>query len=184
MPDEGRRPLRAYERVHLERLGRLIANTRRAIDVTQADLALSAGLSRVQLARIETGTRRTRRSTLVRIAAALVVEVPKLGPVERLVEDFVQEVGPALAEESAYAERVTRRRSKRTDAAYRQLERTEAADLFRWLYGKRYGPDRWMYSDEELDDLAAEMWGYFYARQAERKAQRQEIDRALRRELS
>lgn len=180
MADEGRRPLRVYERAHLERLGRLIANTRRAIGMTQASLALAAGLSRVQLARIETGTRRTRRSTLTRIAAALVVEVPKLGPVERLVEDFVEEAGPALAEESAYAERVSRRRSRRVDAAYRQLERAEAADLFRWLYRRRYGPDRWMYSDQELEELEDEMWGHFYRRQAERRAQREEIDRAQR----
>ncbi|MCU1590252.1 MAG: hypothetical protein JWP11_1508 [Frankiales bacterium] len=181
MADEGRRPLRAYERVRLERLGTLLATTRRAIGLTQEELALRAGLSRVQVARLEAGTRRTRRSTLTRIAAALVVEVPKLGPVERLVADFVDEAGPALAEESQHAERVARRRGRRTDAAYRELERTEEQGLFRWLYERRYGQDRWKYTEEQLDDLAAEMWGYFYERQAARKAQRREIDGLQRR---
>lgn len=181
MADEGRRPLRAYERVHLERLGRLLATTRRAVGMTQESLALAAGISRVQLARIEGGTRRTRRSTLTRLAAALIVEAPSLGSVERLVDDLVEEVGPALAEESVYAERVNRRRVKRSEAAYRQLERADEASLFRWLYGKRYGPDRWRYTDDELDELAAEMWGYFEERQQEIKAQRRAIEQAQRR---
>lgn len=181
MPNEGRRPLRAYERVHLERLGTLIATTRRAVGLTQAELALAASLSRVQVARIETGTRRTRRSTLTRLAGALVVEAPKLGPVARLVSDFVGEAGPALAEESAYAERVTRRRVQRAEAAYRQLERGEAADLRRWLYRRQYGSDRWLHSDEQLDDLAEEMWGHFHARQAERQAKRRVIEQAANR---
>lgn len=180
MADEGRKPLRANERVHCARLGLLLATTRRAIGLTQAQLALGAGLSRVQVARIESGVRRTRRSTLTRIAAVLVAEVPRLGPVDRLVADFVREAGPALAEESAYAERVTRRREQRAEVAYRQLEKADALGLQRLLYERRYGPTRWFYNEDELEELADEMWGYFWERQAEVRAKRKEVERLQR----
>ena len=85
--------------------------------MTQCDLALAADLSRVQIARIESGVRRTRRSTLRRIACVLVVENPRQGPVDQLLNDLVAMAGPALAEESAYAERVGRRRAVRSDKA-------------------------------------------------------------------
>ena len=58
---------------------------------------------------------RTRRSTSLRIAAALVVENPALGSATRLADDLAATAGPALAEESQYAERVARRRELRAD---------------------------------------------------------------------
>lgn len=173
MTDEGRRPLRAYERVHLQRLGRLIANTRRAVGITQDELALAAGLSRVQVARIETGTRRTRRSTLTRIAAALAFEAPTLGAVERLVDDFVEEVGPALAEESAYAERVGRRRAKRVEKADREEDRLEEESVFRvmrWFRAERYRPE------DELEEIRARLWAQFNEELAERRDRRRAVE--------
>jgi transcriptional regulator with XRE-family HTH domain len=159
----------------------LLGTTRRAIEMTQRELAVAAGLSRTHVDRLEHGTRRTRRSTLTRIAAAFVVEVPKLGPVDRLVDDFVREAGPALAEESIYAERVGRRRANRSDAEHKRLAAQEARRLALWLYEQQYGPNRWMRSEQELDDLIVEMWGYYHQRQAERAAKRRDIERLARR---
>lgn len=173
MTDEGRRPLRAYERVHLERLGRLLATTRRAVGVTQGELALAAGLSRVQLARIETGVRRTRRSTLTRIAAALVFEAPTLGSVERLVDDLVEEAGPALAEESAYAERVARRRALRVERADRAEDREEESSTLRvihWFRTDRYRPE------DELEEIRERLWGQYAEQFAARRARRRAVE--------
>jgi transcriptional regulator with XRE-family HTH domain len=73
--------------------------------VTQGELAKAAQLSTSTIQRIEAGTRRTRRSTLHRIAEAL--GDPKLASV------LADLAGPALAPESPYAERIARRRERR-----------------------------------------------------------------------
>lgn len=173
MADEGRRPLRAYERLHLGRLGRLIATTRRAVGMTQVELALAAGMSRVHLARYETGRRRPRRSTLTRIAAALVFEAPTLGSVERLVDDFVEEAGPALAEESAHPERVARRRAKRVERADRVEDREEELSTFRvlhWFRTDRYRPE------EELEEIQARLWAQYDEQLKERRVRRRAVE--------
>lgn len=120
--DSTRRPLLAREVPHAERLGRLLATTRRALNLSQSDVAFSAGLHRVSIDRLEHGKRRTRRSTLTRIAAAFVLAEPRLGPVEELAASFVDAAGPALAEESVHAERVARRRASREERAWRRQE--------------------------------------------------------------
>jgi transcriptional regulator with XRE-family HTH domain len=178
---EGRRPLRAHERAHVERLGRLLATTRRAVGLTQEQVALRAGLSRTHLDRLERGLRRTRRSTLTRIAVVFVLEVPRLGPVERLVDDLVAEAGPALAEESAYAERVARRRALRQDAAHRRYEQQEELRLRRDLVEEEYGPRRWMHTAEEIEEMWADMWRYLARSRAEREERRRQIEAAQRR---
>jgi transcriptional regulator with XRE-family HTH domain len=178
---DGRRPLRVHERAHVERLGRLLATTRRAVGLTQEQVALRAGLSRTHLDRLERGLRRTRRSTLARIAVVLVHEEPRLGPVERLVDDLVAEAGPALAEESAYAERVARRRSLRQDVAHRRFEQQEELRLRRYLVEIKYGPRRWMYTADEIDELWAEMFDYLARSRAEREERRRQIESVQRR---
>ncbi len=170
-----RRPLRAHERAHLERLGRLLSTTRRAVGLTQESLALTAGLSRTHVDRLEHGTRRTRRSTLTRIAAVFVHEVPRLGPVDRLVDDLVSTAGPALAEESVYAERVTRRRRLRVETAYRQAKRREELALWRLLYVQEHSRDQWR-TEEQMDELRAEMWGYLEQRMQEVEQRRRELE--------
>jgi hypothetical protein len=69
------------------------------------------------MSRIERGLRRTRASTLDRIACAL--GEPALGG------ELARLAGPALAPESEYAERITRRRVRR----HTQARRREAARL-------------------------------------------------------
>lgn len=160
MSDVGRRPLRAVEVPHLQRLGRYLSGLRRAAGLTQPELALAAGLSRVQVARIETGVRRTRRSTLHRVAAVLVVDCPGSAPVDSLVEDMVSMAGPALAEESAYAERVTRRRTPREEKTYQRERRRRELALYALLYDMEHGKlARWR-PEGEMDELRAGVWGH------------------------
>jgi transcriptional regulator with XRE-family HTH domain len=95
-----RRPIEAAEITHLEALGACLAAVRRDRGVTQAVLAEAAELSTSGIRRIEAGTRRTRRSTLDGIAAAL--DEPELA------DELARLAGPALAPESPYAERIAR----------------------------------------------------------------------------
>jgi transcriptional regulator with XRE-family HTH domain len=162
-----RRPILAREQPHLHRLGRLLSTTRRALSLTQEQVALEAGMHWTSLQRLELGTRRTRRSTLRRIAAVFVLHSPRLGPVETLLEDFVQAAGPALAEESAYAERVARRRALREDRDWqRALEKRRrdlAESLKRWErteYGRSLSEqqrlERWQEAASWLQEAFAE----------------------------
>lgn len=172
MSDEGRsgwqpRPIRAHERGHLLTLGRLLGTVRRASGLTQAELALYADLHRVQVARIERGMSRTRRSTLERLAAALVVSNPGLGSAHRLADDLVEAAGPALAEESAYAERVARRRAKRSELAWRHDEVADQGRALAAIIDLTTGKNSVWRSDEEAEELADEMWGYFLERRAD-----------------
>src|SRR5689334_17154271 len=89
-----------------------------AAGLTQRALANTAELSVSMIGRIEAGTRRTRRSTLERIAAAF--DQPELG------EELARLAGPALAPESAYAGRIATRRQRRTEKARRRQAHAEA----------------------------------------------------------
>src|SRR6266576_3057441 len=94
------------ERPALRALGRRVAELRRAAGLSQAGLARCAELHRATVWRIERGERRTRRSTLERIVAAL-------GEPAEVVDDLVAAAGDALAPESQHADRVDRRRARR-----------------------------------------------------------------------
>lgn len=109
-----RRPIKAAEIPHLEALGARLRELRRGrAGLSQERLAERAELSAGTIGRIEAGTRRTRFSTLERIAAALTDADPSLGESESLAVSLAGLAGPALAPESEYAERVERRRKRR-----------------------------------------------------------------------
>jgi transcriptional regulator with XRE-family HTH domain len=160
-----RKPLLAREIPHVQRLGALLSTTRRALGLTQAEVAREAGMHWTSLQRLELGTRRTRRSTLRRLAAAFVAHAPKLGPVDALTDQFVAAAGPALAEESVYAERVARRRAVREDRAWRvylaerrlslldAIERWERTDYARMLSPE----ERWERWESAADLARADM---------------------------
>jgi len=135
---ECRRPIRAHERPHLLNIGRLLRTTREACGLSTAELGLYAELSRIQVWRIEQGQSRTRRSTLRRLAAGLAVANPSL-PFGRLLDDLVDAAGPALAEESSYAERKARRRAVRADRAWRQ----EMCDRIDYAIAYELANERW-----------------------------------------
>jgi transcriptional regulator with XRE-family HTH domain len=96
-------------------MGARLAELRRKRRLAQTDLAEIAKLSTRGFQRIEAGHRRTRLSTLDRLAAAL-------GD-ESLARELAALAGPALAPESAHAERITRRRERRSRKAERRAGR-------------------------------------------------------------
>jgi hypothetical protein len=72
-----------------------------------------ADLSDVTIWRIEEGVRRTRVSTLGRIAEGLCNAAPRLGDPSRVTADLATVGGLGLAPESEFDERVERRRARR-----------------------------------------------------------------------
>jgi transcriptional regulator with XRE-family HTH domain len=108
-----RRPIEVWEVPHLERLGQLLRQQRKAASLTQRELGNAAELSLGTISQIELGDRRTRHSTLRRIAAALVAAQPSLTDSNALAASLAEAAGPALAPESIYRDRVDRRRRRR-----------------------------------------------------------------------
>ncbi len=174
--DGARRPILARERTHLLALGRLLAALRLGAGLTQQELGLLAGLGRTQVARIETGTRRTRRSTLRRVAAALVTVAPRLGTLERVHRALVEAAGLALAEESQYAERVARRRALRSDRAYATTLRAEETRLAVFLH-------EWSRTTglpaERVEEVERDLWLELGEQLSELLGQRRQISRLL-----
>ena len=107
------RPIESCEVPDLERLGRLLRRLRKAAGMTQRNLARSAELSSWMMGQIELGTRRTRRSTLRRIARAIVGARPNTPTEDELTEQLAEAAGAALAPESGYRARIDRRRKRR-----------------------------------------------------------------------
>jgi hypothetical protein len=75
--------------------------------------------------RIEAATRRTRGSTLARVAGALSQAEPSLGSPQAIAARLVGRAGCALAAESPYAERIARRRARRARRAESLAERAD-----------------------------------------------------------
>lgn len=136
-----RRPLQDHEIPYLIGFGTLLGTMRRQAGITQANLARWAGLSETQVYRLERGVRRTRRSTIERMAWVI-----SLGPDEDYVSPFgdpavitgtlIRAIGPALAPESDHTDRVTRRRALRERAHEKEAER--ASETLR-----KRDPERW-----------------------------------------
>lgn len=105
-----RRPIDRTEVSQLTRLGESLRVEREARGRTVLSLAGAAAVSDRHLRRLQRGERRTRRSTLMRLASAL---EPRPELAESLVGEWVALAGAALAPESEYAERVERRRTRR-----------------------------------------------------------------------
>lgn len=103
-----RRPIDADEVPHLEALGHRLRSLRLAAGLTQEQLAAAAEMTRSGLGKLERGERRTRRSTIDRLAAVLNPE-----DTASTTTELVELAGHALAPESEYAERVARRRHRR-----------------------------------------------------------------------
>jgi transcriptional regulator with XRE-family HTH domain len=98
---------------HLERLGAMLENLRLAAGLSRLDLGYLAGVSDVTIFRIEAAIRRTRVSTLERIADGLCWAAPNLGDPARVLADLCTVAHLGLAPESEYADRVDRRRQRR-----------------------------------------------------------------------
>jgi transcriptional regulator with XRE-family HTH domain len=115
--DPCRRPLEAWELPLLAALGERLRELREWAGLSQRLLGEAAELSADQVSRIERGRRRTRRSTLARLAGALAAH-GRDG--DQVLAELLELVGSALAAESAFAGRVERRRVARFDRRRRQ----------------------------------------------------------------
>ncbi|MCH7584193.1 MAG: helix-turn-helix domain-containing protein [Acidobacteria bacterium] len=109
---KSRRPIADDEVQLLEELGRAIGQARGCAGRSRRALAESALMHPTSIARIEYGTRRTRSSTLKRIARALAAECDDLDP-DALVESWLLLGGRAIAPESDYSDRIELRRQNR-----------------------------------------------------------------------
>jgi transcriptional regulator with XRE-family HTH domain len=108
-----RRKIEAWEAPHLEALGAEVRRLRKLTTLTVAEFAWEIEVCVQHLWRLERGVRRTRRSTLARIAEAVDAEVPELGGTKVILTRLLELTGPALAPESEYAARMDRRRARR-----------------------------------------------------------------------
>lgn len=118
-----RRPIASEEVAGLRALGDEIRRLRGQVArVARPRLAVRSEVSIRQLEQIEQAIRRTRRSTLARIAGALVELEPSIGTADELVARLVALAGPALAPESDYHERVEKRRRSRWARLRRRVD--------------------------------------------------------------
>ena len=109
---KSRRPIADDEVQLLEELGRAIGQARGSAGLSRRALAESALMHPTSIARIEYGTRRTRSSTLKRIARALAAECDDLDA-DALFKRWVRLGSRAIALESEYADRLDLRRQRR-----------------------------------------------------------------------
>jgi len=89
--------------------------------VARPVLAFHADMSVRQLEQIERGIRRTRRSTLERVAEALVQLKPGMGEPAALARRLAALAGAGLAPESVYRDRVDKRRKARNAKLRRRV---------------------------------------------------------------
>ncbi len=109
-----RRPIADAEVQNLQALGAALRAARRSAGLTQAVVARRALIGERHLRDLETGRRRTRRSTLDRLSVALVSKSPAGMPAFQILMILLQAAGSNLAAESPHAARVDRRRARRT----------------------------------------------------------------------
>jgi hypothetical protein len=111
-----RRPIEASDLQNLRTLGREVRAlrfVRGRLAVRSSQLGLRAQVPRMTLWRIETGVRRTRQSTLQRIAKAAARLNPSAGTQDEILERLIKAAGNSLAPPSPYQYRVNRRRMRR-----------------------------------------------------------------------
>ena len=101
-------------------LGACLRSLRSEVGLSQALLANRAGLSERSYRRIEHGDRRTRASTLRRLADGLVAYTSTLGTADEVTTRLITAAGLALADESEYQSRVEARRRRRMAKANRR----------------------------------------------------------------
>lgn len=108
-----RRPITEAELPHLRAFGEGLRQERWRVGLSQAALGHMAEVGERHVRDLEYGRRRTRLSTLSRLASALVRadQTPERST-EELAVRLVSLAGPALASESPHGERVDRRRSR------------------------------------------------------------------------
>jgi len=112
-PSGSRRPIEPAELPDLRRLGERIREARTAAGLSIAECARRARISGPHLSRLERGDRRTRRSTLERLATALWMTEPYGTQQPAILAGLHDAAGVALAPESSFQKRVERRWRRR-----------------------------------------------------------------------
>jgi transcriptional regulator with XRE-family HTH domain len=130
------RPIQPHERESLEALGELLKHARERAGLYQWQLALAAGFSERHLQYLEAGRRRTRLSTLERIAAFLALMLSD--DRDELLDLFVETAGEALAPESESADKIERARQRR---ALKTLHEELQADRLGRIARRRSAPE-------------------------------------------
>ena len=112
---ESRAPIPDDHVQYLERLGTELEQMRCSLGLTAASVADAAFLSKSHVRRLERACRRTRLSTLERIAAAfeLLADPDDGVRSDEVLRRLVEAAGPSLAPESPWRERIERRGRRR-----------------------------------------------------------------------
>lgn len=118
-----RRPIEQWEASYLQALGHELEELRSLAGLSQAELAARAILAVGTYSRIANARRRTRASTLERLVRVFVEAHPSLGDPQSVLDMLLATVGPALAEESPYRDRIEHRRDRRQRRRQREVER-------------------------------------------------------------
>jgi len=116
-PSGSRRPIEPVEVPHFQRLGETLRRERERVGLSIAECARRACISGPYLSRLERGHRRTRRTTIERIATAF--WMADLYGTQRpvILAKLLEAAGIALAPESCFQERVEQRRGRRVRRA-------------------------------------------------------------------
>lgn len=136
-----RRPISDEEVVHLVAWGAELRRLRTASPYTRAEVADMASISLAYLRELEVGTRRPRRSTVEGVLCAVLdgddLEEPAWSA---HLAAHVAMLGPALAPDTAYPEKVARTRARRAKkkARFRDAVEARATELaLQWTAERR-----------------------------------------------
>lgn len=179
--DDCRRPIADEERPRLRVLGASVRGARTAVGLTQAELGEQAQLGARQVGHIERGTRRTRESTLARLAHAVSIAEHDdwldddtvsdetwdewvAMRADELVDKWVMLAGVALAPESAYQWRVDARRRRRWGKRRREQQRAAERALHGFQRPSRPMRDSEATSITTLRRIEAEREEYYRGR--------------------
>jgi transcriptional regulator with XRE-family HTH domain len=112
-------------------LGARLRSLRKSAGLSQAALGSLAEMGERHVRRLEHGERRTRETTLERIAVVLTRAQPSLGDAHAVLAGLLRLGGVAIAAESDYRDRVDRRRVSRTR---KRRQREVIEHMTRWVH--------------------------------------------------
>lgn len=119
------RPIEPEEVPFLREFGAILRGFRVHVGATQSMLGIEAQMHPMHVYRLERGARRTRLSTIWRLASALADFSDGELDADDVAELLVEAVGPALAPESKYEDVLAKRRARRQWEHFEKLANTD-----------------------------------------------------------